>query len=277
MTTRRRVATFSFSPTESEDGANNDNVQEGKTDLERKLELLEARFTMPLDQPFAVAAAVAAPNGSNNSCSPATLDPENSSPASIPSTKNNNNSQHSFGFDTPSLTYPTDNTATTKRISTSPEVNNYQEPGGWQEIAAAHMAKIAQQSQDNTLLTSHVASHRSAAASETTTTTTTLSHSAAVCIQESPPFISPKPAKAASTNEKETVLLVSKNCHEKALQKVKLRSSALFEFCFSLVLTQLRFVRLAAAATTTSQARKQAEIGHASETQPAFSQREPRG
>lgn len=176
MTTRRRVATFSFS---SDASNTTDGLHAGKTDLERKLELLEARFTLPL------AANVGGGASSNNS-SPATLDPENSSPASVPSTINNNNNSHqSFGFGTPSLhSHPE-----TKRISASPAApkNN---TNGWQDIATAHIAKVMvmaqdQQSQDHTLLTSHV----KRSASETSHPATILD--AVVCVQESPPFLSP--------------------------------------------------------------------------------------
>lgn len=239
MMNRRR--TFHFSPAASEFLSTPDGGTVGssllgrKTDLERKLELLEARFTMPLDQSSASAVTAAAAsnkhdNNDNNS-SPATLDPENSSPASIPSTTNtnaNNNSQHSFGFGTPSLTYYPPDTADKKsttiaqRISSSPLVvanaNAFHpsrlactESGGgcdWQEIATAHVAKqmalLQQQqqqlpdadSQDRTLLTSHVQPppppEIGAATHDKNTSGSSSSHPAtltAFCVQESPPLV----------------------------------------------------------------------------------------
>jgi tousled-like kinase len=161
-------------------------------------------------------------NNSNNSNSPATLDPENSSPASIQSStihplNQNHNSHQSFGFDTPSLwstnqqssnhlrisgnahtaaTKVDESTtlrrgmaspsrsatveATTKRLhSKSKHATN--EEHSWQDIAAAHIARIQQEqlhlhndndSQQCTLLTSHVNNPSDDATTPIRTTTT---------------------------------------------------------------------------------------------------------
>jgi len=182
MTSRRRMATFSFSPSVAE-SCNEDHVTiNGKTALEHKLELLEARFTMPLDQQQ----QQQQPNGSNtNTSSPDTLG-EDSSPASVHSQQqqqqhNQQHSQHSFGFDTPSLSYSN----THRPVTKEPEDNQQQQQqhvsgsrSGWQDVAAAHMAKVALQQQDeSTVITSHVQPQR---------------------VKESPPFLSPK-ATASTT------------------------------------------------------------------------------
>jgi hypothetical protein len=66
-----------------------------RTSLERKLELLEARFTMPAPFPSASAPATATADPHTKSPSEATLGPFSSPNASV--------SAHSFGFGTPSL------------------------------------------------------------------------------------------------------------------------------------------------------------------------------
>jgi hypothetical protein len=220
MTTRRRVATFTFSPDDGDVRGSTNRA----TDLERKLELLEARFTMPLHFPPPPNHQTHSSllNNSNNSNSPATLDPENSSPASIQSStihplNQNHNSHQSFGFDTPSLwstnqqssnhlrisgnahtaaTKVDESTtlrrgmaspsrsatveATTKRLhSKSKHATN--EEHSWQDIAAAHIARIQQEqlhlhndndSQQCTLLTSHVNNPSDDATTPIRTTTT---------------------------------------------------------------------------------------------------------
>jgi tousled-like kinase len=87
--------------------------------LEKKLELLEARFTMPLE--------------SNN----AILQSES-------------NSQHSFGFDavSPPATVAA-GTTHARQKTIDDNINNKE----WEIVAAAHMEKMA--SQDRTILTSH--------------------------------------------------------------------------------------------------------------------------
>lgn len=167
MTSRRRVATFTFSP----DGGNDDTGR--ASDLERKLELLEARFTMPLQ--FQVRSHQ---NNSNNSNSPATLDAENSSPVSVQSSTmqdqshqhRNNDSQQSFAFDTPSLLNSNEqNHNRSKR-------NADHVPHRWEEIASAHVARVQQMhechdSQQNTMHTSHVKDHLTSVSPMPTTST----------------------------------------------------------------------------------------------------------
>jgi len=194
MTSRRRVASFTFSPVAGAAVGTNSN---SKTALERKLELLEARFTMPLDQQQQqLQDAAANTNGSSNNNSPDTLG-ENSSPASLTQA---NHSQHSFGFDTPSLSYSNNNNQQPNPAVNEPPSsaddpvsgstannNNNSLGGGWQDVAAAHMAKVAlqqsQTSQDHTLLTSHVQQPKKQQATTPT--------AAAVCIKESPPLFLP--------------------------------------------------------------------------------------
>jgi hypothetical protein len=153
MTSRRRVATFSFSP----DG-------NSAADLERKLELLEARFTMPLHFP--------AQHHNDNSSSPATLDPENSSPASVQSSSRHANStanSRSSALD-PTLSNQA-NPIYSQQISSSQHSfrqdgrgsdGNYAE-NSWQDITNAHIARMQQQElsminadSQSTLITSHV-------------------------------------------------------------------------------------------------------------------------
>ena len=167
MTSRRRVATFTFSP----DGGNDDTGR--ASDLERKLELLEARFTMPLQFQ-----ARSHQNNSNNSNSPATLDAENSSPVSVQSSTmhdqshqhRNNNSQQSFAFDTPSLL----NSDEQNRNLSKGNADHV--PHRWEEIASAHVARVQQMhechdSQQNTMHTSHVKDHLSSVSPMQTTST----------------------------------------------------------------------------------------------------------
>jgi hypothetical protein len=83
MTSRqRRITAHSFSPPRAaaSAAANSNANNNNKTALERKLELLETRFTLPLLGTAAM--SLSSVNNNNNSSSPATLDPENSSPAS---------------------------------------------------------------------------------------------------------------------------------------------------------------------------------------------------
>ena len=157
MTSRRRLASFTFSPNRGTD--NNDHGSE----LERKLELLEARFTMPLQ--FQLKSHQ---NNSNNSNSPATLDAENSSPVSVQSSTmhaqsnqhRNNDSQQSFAFDTPSLL----NTGLIEPNHNHSKANNNADhvPHRWEEVTSAHVARVQQMqeshddSQQNTRQTSHV-------------------------------------------------------------------------------------------------------------------------
>ena len=168
MTSRRRVATFTFSP----DGGNDDNGR--ASDLERKLELLEARFTMPLQLQ-----SKSHQNNSNNSNSPATLDAENSSPVSVQSSTmheqshqhRNNDSQQSFAFDTPSLLN------VDEKNRNNSKVNADRVPHRWEEIAAAHVARVQQMhechdSQQNTMHTSHVKENVSSSVSPMRTTST---------------------------------------------------------------------------------------------------------
>jgi hypothetical protein len=156
MSSRRRVATFTFSP---DDGNNDGNGR--SSDLERKLELLEARFTMPLH----FQSKNLKNNNSNNSNSPATLDAENSSPVSVQSSTmheqshqhRNNDSQQSFAFDTPSLPIVEEkNRNISKENAAADHI-----PHRWEEIASAHVARVQQlqecnDSQQNTMHTSHV-------------------------------------------------------------------------------------------------------------------------
>lgn len=212
MTSRRRVSTFSFSPT-SENGHGGVLV-DGKSALERKLELLEARFTMPLDQQQTTSQAQNHPHlhglhGSSNNSSPDTLG-EDSSPASVAQTNpimnnnnvNNNNSlsQQSFGFDTPSLSYSNQSRqrpiinppaalvlATNKTPSDDPIQPQASSREEWKDVAMAHMAKVAalqhgepeEDDDEHTLVTSHVRPP--------------------VCVQESPPFMPPKLISTTTT------------------------------------------------------------------------------
>ena len=150
---------------------------------------------MPLDQQQQQQQDAAAnTNGSSNNNSPDTLG-ENSSPASL-TTQANHSSQHSFGFDTPSLAYSNNNNnqqqnpAVNEPPSSEDTANNNNSlgGGGWQDVAAAHMAKVAlqqsQTSQDCTLLTSHVQQPKKQA-------TTPTAAAAAVCVKESPPLFLP--------------------------------------------------------------------------------------
>ena len=168
MTSRRRVATFTFSP----DGGKDDNNGRA-SELERKLELLEARFTMPLQFQ-----SKSHQNNSNNSNSPATLDAENSSPVSVQSSTmhdqshqhRNNDSQQSFAFDTPSLLKMNEQN---QNLS---EGNADHIPHRWEEIASAHVARVQQMhvcndSQQNTMHTSHVKEHTSSISPMRTTST----------------------------------------------------------------------------------------------------------
>jgi hypothetical protein len=176
MTSRRRAATFTFSPETDGDGKDN-----RAADLERKLEMLEARFTMPLN--FQVHHQQ---NNSNNSNSPATLDAENSSPVSVQSStvrershQNRNDSQQSFTFDTPSLLNVNDNSR--KQSKGCVDINSQSNgigvklvPHRWEEIAAAHVARVqlmheSIDSQQNTLQTSHVKDHSSSTSPVRTT------------------------------------------------------------------------------------------------------------
>ena len=216
MTSRRRVSTFSFSPN-SENGHGGVLV-DGKSALERKLELLEARFTMPLDQQQTMLQAQNHPHlhGSSNNSSPDTLG-EDSSPASVAQTNpimnnnnnhvNNNNSlsQQSFGFDTPSLSYSNQSrqrpvihppAALVLAASKTPSDDPIQPPAssrdGWKDVAVAHMAKVAalqhveaeeeddDDDDEHTLVTSHVRPP--------------------VCVQESPPFMPPKLISTTTAN-----------------------------------------------------------------------------
>lgn len=172
----------------------------GKTALERKLELLETRFTMPLDQQQSRYQQCY----TNNNNSPDTLG-ENSSPASITT---GNHSHHSFGFDTPSLSYSNNPNHTMKQGTASDkaqelqpnEASNSTSKGGWQCVAAAHMAKVALQqltvnnSQECTLLTSHVNQSKSLS-TEAVSPIATSSNPVTIqlnSVRESPPFFSPK-------------------------------------------------------------------------------------
>jgi hypothetical protein len=168
MTSRRRVAAFTFSP----DGGNDGNGR--SSDLERKLELLEARFTMPLQFQ-----SKSLQNNSNNSNSPATLDAENSSPVSVQSSTmqeqshqhRHNDSQQSFAFDTPSLL----NMEAPNRNRSS-KGNADPVPHSWEEITSAHVARVQQlhecnDSQQNTRHTSHVKEHPSSVSPRQTTAT----------------------------------------------------------------------------------------------------------
>ena len=165
MTSRRGVASFTFLA----DGGTDDNNR--ASDLERKLELLEARFTMPLQFQ-----SKSHPNNSNNSNSPATLDAENSSPVSVQSSTmheqshqyRNNDSQQSFTFDTPSLL----NMEEKNRNRSMGNADHI--PHRWEEIASAHVARVQQlhecnDSQQNTIHTSHVKEHPSSVSPMRTT------------------------------------------------------------------------------------------------------------
>jgi hypothetical protein len=153
MTSRRRVAAFSFSP----DG-------NSAADLERKLELLEARFTMPLHFP--------SHHHSDNSSSPATLDPENSSPASVQSSSRHansaTNSRSSAVFPTlsnqaiPSQSQQISSSQHSFRRDERDNDENLVE-NSWQDITNAHIARMQQQESSmmdpdsqSTFITSHV-------------------------------------------------------------------------------------------------------------------------
>ena len=196
------ASTFRLSP-------NPENAKRGdestKSALEVKLELLEARFTMPLDHNKQVPNQQFLNGGSTislNNRSPETLG-EDSSPAHAAHFNHTNTSQHSFGFDTPSLSFsnhsrpmkyaspvPVSNKASAAAASENPAALK----AGWQDVTTAHMAKVAalqqehqQQHQDHdndddehTLITSHVRP--------------------AVCVQESPPFVLPKTMSNVADN-----------------------------------------------------------------------------
>jgi hypothetical protein len=155
-------------------------------EVKRKLELLECRFTMPLQSPLLppVGGGGTASSSPAVACSPtATHNPEQNISAamsltttapSIPVAFNQqmlrtNNSQHSFGFDhAPAVLYNATSTsrahpATTdhsKRVSSSPvavvappiptstaERGDGRTTPDWQTIAAQHMAKVAMEQQ----------------------------------------------------------------------------------------------------------------------------------
>ena len=200
MTSRRRVSNFSFSP--NSENRHGGVLIDGKSALERKLELLEARFTMPLDQQQSMSIAQAQSHAhlhaNSNNSSPDTLG-EDSSPASVALTNNVNNnhslSQQSFGFDTPSLAYS--NQSRQRPAPSVDPIHPHQETAssrdGWKDVAVAHiskMAKVAAQQQpqlhmededdEHTLVTSHVRPP--------------------VCVQESPPFMPPNLVSSATVN-----------------------------------------------------------------------------
>jgi hypothetical protein len=206
MTTRpRRVQTFTFSPEGGHTDGNNDAQRATSTNLERKLELLEARFTMPLHfQPQNCQSNNN--NSNNNSNSPATLDAENSSPVSIQSStihdqsniNRTTDSQQSFAFDTPLLNvsnHPSNERANTDMHVSSPtrvkefliehHTSNISDrshlPHRWEEIAAQHVARkqhehqmqICNDSQQHTLQTSHVRDYSTTPIYTTATNTAT--------------------------------------------------------------------------------------------------------